>query len=92
MVQAWYQGGVSVWEFTDPENPREIAYFDRTPFDQNELETAGSWSAYYYNGHIYSSGIQEGLDVLDLRDERTDPAKEVQFDEFNPQTQPVYGG
>ncbi|MGP4019814.1 LVIVD repeat-containing protein [Saccharopolyspora sp. 5N708] len=90
MVQAWYQGGVSVWEFTDSSQPQEIAYFERTAFDPAKLQLAGSWSAYYYNGYIYSSGIQEGLDVLDIRDERTDPAKKVRYEEFNPQTQPVY--
>ncbi|QUH00707.1 hypothetical protein HUO13_07675 [Saccharopolyspora erythraea] len=90
MVQAWYQGGVSVWEFTDSARPKEIAFFDRTPFDPGKLQTAGSWSAYYYNGRVFSSGIQEGLDVLDIRDPRTDPAKRVRFEEFNPQTQPVY--
>nr|WP_187352175.1 hypothetical protein [Allosaccharopolyspora coralli] len=89
MVQAWYQGGVSVWDFTDSANPQEIAYFDRSPFS-SDLQIAGSWSAYYYNGHIYSSGIQEGLDVLKLNDPRTDPAEKVKFREFNPQTQPVY--
>lgn len=90
MVQAWYQGGISVFDFTDSTKPQEIAYFDRSAFNPNELQLAGSWSAYYYNGHIYSSGIQEGLDVLDLRDERTDSAKKVRYEEFNPQTQPVY--
>jgi hypothetical protein len=90
MVQAWYQGGVSVWDFTDSAAPQEIAYFDRTPFDPAKLQTAGSWSAYYYNGYIYSSGIKEGLDVLDIRDKRTDSAKKVRYEEFNPQTQPVY--
>ena len=92
MVQAWYQGGVSVWDFTDSARPHEIAHFDRPPFDPGELQTAGSWSAYYYNGHIYSSGIQEGLDVLKIRDPRTDPAEQVRFEEFNPQTQPVHAG
>ncbi|WP_433869513.1 LVIVD repeat-containing protein [Saccharopolyspora sp. CA-218241] len=91
MVQAWYQGGVSVWDFTDSDNPHEIGFFDRTTFDEGSLQLAGSWSAYYYNGYIYSSGIQEGLDVLDIRDHRTNPAKKVRFEEFNPQTQPVYG-
>ncbi|SFS32448.1 LVIVD repeat-containing protein [Saccharopolyspora flava] len=90
MVQAWYQGGISVFDFTDSTKPQEIAHFDRSPFDPNQLQLAGSWSAYYYNGHIYSSGIQEGLDVLDLRDPRTDSAKKVRYEEFNPQTQPVY--
>ncbi|MDI2032887.1 hypothetical protein QFW96_29995 [Saccharopolyspora sp. TS4A08] len=90
MVQAWYQGGISVFDFTDSTKPQEIAHFDRSAFNPNELQLAGSWSAYYYNGHIYSSGIQEGLDVLDLRDPRTDSAKKVRYEEFNPQTQPVY--
>ncbi|MEU5846012.1 LVIVD repeat-containing protein [Saccharopolyspora shandongensis] len=90
MVQAWYQGGVSVWDFTDSTKPEEIGFFDRSAFDPSKLQTAGSWSAYYYNGYIYSSGIQEGLDVLDIKDKRTDSAKKVRFEEFNPQTQPVY--
>ncbi|MBB5909749.1 hypothetical protein BKA25_004065 [Actinoalloteichus hymeniacidonis] len=90
MVQAWYQGGISVWDFTDSENPEEIGYFDREAFDSENLLTAGSWSAYYYNGYIYSSGIQEGLDVLEINDRRVNDAKRVQFDEFNPQTQPSY--
>ncbi|WP_220480470.1 LVIVD repeat-containing protein [Halosaccharopolyspora lacisalsi] len=90
MVQAWYQGGVSVWDFTDSANPTEIAHFDRTPFDESELKLAGSWSAYYYNGYIYSSGIQRGLDVIEIDDPRTDSAEKVKFKEFNPQTQPVY--
>ena len=79
-------------DFTDSANPQEIAHFDRPPFDPDELQLAGSWSAYYYNGHIYSSGIQEGLDVFALHDPRTDPAADVRFEEFNPQTQPVYAG
>ncbi|WP_190822551.1 LVIVD repeat-containing protein [Saccharopolyspora pogona] len=90
MVQAWYQGGVSVWDFTDSTQPQEIGFFDRTAFDPAKLQVAGSWSAYYYNGYIYSSGIQEGLDVLDIRDKRTDSAKKIRFEEFNPQTQPIY--
>lgn len=92
MVQAWYQGGVSVWDFTDSANPTEIAYFDRTPFDTEQMQIAGPWSAYYYNGYIYSSGIQEGLDVLKLHDPRTGNADKVRFKQFNPQTQPVYQG
>jgi len=66
MVQGWYQGGVSVFDFTDPAHPSEIAYFDRGPMDSTKLEMAGSWSAYWYNGHIYSSEIARGLDVLEL--------------------------
>jgi hypothetical protein len=91
MVQAWYQGGVSVWEFTDSDRPKEIAYFERGPLSDTENITGGSWSAYYYNGYIYSSDIQKGFDVLDVRDPRTAPAKSVKFDEFNAQTQPSYG-
>lgn len=63
MVQAWYQGGISVWEFTDPANPRELAYFERGPLAADRLILGGSWSAYWYNGLIYSSDIQKGLDV-----------------------------
>ena len=66
MVQGWYQGGVSVFDWTDPAHPTEIAYFDRGPMDSTKLEIAGSWSAYWYNGYIYSSEIARGLDVLEL--------------------------
>lgn len=64
MVQAWYQGGISVWEFTDPANPQEIAWFERGPLALDHLILGGSWSAYWYNGYIFSSDIQKGLDVL----------------------------
>jgi len=67
MVQGWYQGGVSVFDFTDPAHPTEIAYFDRGPMDSTKLEMAGSWSAYWYNGYIYSTEIARGLDVLELQ-------------------------
>ena len=67
MVQGWYQGGVSVFDFTDPAHPVEIAYFDRGPMDSTKLEIAGSWSAYWYNGYIYSTEIMRGLDVLELQ-------------------------
>src|SRR3989442_8344671 len=67
MVQGWYQGGVSVFDFTDPAHPTEIAYVDRGPMDSTKLEMAGSWSAYWYNGYIYSTEISRGLDVLELR-------------------------
>ncbi|MCS0636958.1 hypothetical protein NX801_15070 [Streptomyces sp. LP05-1] len=90
MVQAWYQGGVSVWEFTDSRHPREIAYFERGPLSTDTNATGGSWSAYYYNGHIYSNDIVKGLDVLRLHDRRTDPAERVRMDELNVQTQPDY--
>jgi hypothetical protein len=91
MVQSWYQGGVSVWDFTDSANPKEIGYWERGPLSNDELILGGTWSAYYYNGYIYSSDIQKGLDVLDIRDRRTAPAKSVRYDEFNPQSQPHYG-
>jgi hypothetical protein len=90
MVQAWYQGGVSVWDFTDSTNPHEIGFFERGPLSAERIITAGSWSAYYYNGFIYSNDIQKGLDVLKLSDPRTDGAERVHLDELNVQTQPSY--
>ena len=92
-VQAWYQGGVSVMDFTDAEHPVEIAYFDRGPIDPNTLILGGDWSAYWYNGHIYGSEIARGLDVFDLTptDKLTqneiDAAKTVQVGELNVQNQ-----
>ncbi|HEX5083770.1 MAG TPA: hypothetical protein VFY40_17110, partial [Blastocatellia bacterium] len=65
-VQAWYQGGVSVMDFTDTDHPVEIAYFDRGPIDPHMLILGGYWSAYWYNGHIYASEIARGLDVFEL--------------------------
>jgi hypothetical protein len=94
MVQAWYQGGVSVFDFTDPAHPKEIAFFDRGPMDSTKLMLGGDWSTYWYNGHIYASEIDRGLDVLDLKpsDQLTqneiDAAKLIHFDVFNPQNQP----
>ncbi|MEU8433105.1 hypothetical protein AB0F18_09325 [Streptomyces sp. NPDC029216] len=90
MVQAWYQGGVSVWDFTDSASPREIGYFERGPLTTDRLGLGGSWSAYYYNGHIYSNDIVKGLDVLRLDDRRTDSAKRVWMDRLNVQSQPEY--
>lgn len=89
MVQAWYQGGVSVLDFTDPDNPVEIAYFERGPLSPPGL--GGSWSAYWYNGYIYSSDIAKGLDVLKVRGQEFASANRVRMDHFNPQTQPRYG-
>ena len=65
-VQAWYQGGISVMDFTDSANPFEIAYFDRGPIDPKVLILGGDWSAYWYNGYIYGSEIARGLDVFQL--------------------------
>lgn len=90
MVQAWYQGGISVMDFTDSRNPKEIAWFDRGPWADDLSVLAGTWSAYYYNGYIYSNGIQRGLDVIDIRDRRTDKAKRVRLGELNAQSQPNY--
>ncbi|GAB1823525.1 LVIVD repeat-containing protein [Herbidospora sp. RD11066] len=86
MVQGWYQGGVSVWDFTDSANAKEIAYFERGPLRAG-LELGGSWSAYYYNGFIYSSDITKGLDILEINDPLTDPAKSVKMPELNVQSQ-----
>ncbi len=96
MVQGWYQGGISVFDFTDAAHPKEIAYFDRGPMDSTKLEGAGSWSAYWYNGHIISSEIARGLDVLELlpspmlSQNEIDAARTVRFDQLNVQDQPRY--
>lgn len=90
MVQAWYQGGISVWDFTDSANPKEIAYFDRGPLTTDTIRSAGSWSAYYYNGYIYSNEMARGFDVLKIDDRRTAPARWVHLRELNVQTQPDY--
>ncbi|MEO8041835.1 MAG: hypothetical protein ABI646_04405 [Acidobacteriota bacterium] len=92
-VQAWYQGGISVMDFTDPDHVFEIAYFDRGPIDPKMLILGGSWSAYWYNGHIYSSEIARGLDVLELSptanlsQNEIDAAKSVRVAELNVQNQ-----
>ncbi|CRK62023.1 putative secreted protein [Alloactinosynnema sp. L-07] len=88
MVQAWYQGGVQVWDFTDSARPVEIGFFERGPLPNNG--SGGSWSAYWYNGRIYSSDLVKGLDVVDITDPRTDPAKSVTFTELNVQTQGTF--
>ncbi len=90
MVQAWYQGGISVWDFTNSSRPKEIAYFDRGPLSEERLVLGGSWSAYWYNGHIYSSDIQQGFDVFKLTDRRIAGAQRVRMDELNVQSQPSY--
>lgn len=93
MVQAWYQGGVSVMDFTDPAKPVEIAYFDRGPISAERLYVGGSWSAYWFNGRIYSSEIARGLDVLrlvpsdQLSAAEIAAAEAVMAAEINPQTQ-----
>ena len=92
-VQAWYQGGVSVMDFTEPKHPQEIAYFDRGPIDPKMLVLGGDWSAYWYNGYIYGSEIARGLDVFELTPTKLltqneiDAAKTVQLAEENVQNQ-----
>jgi len=92
-VQAWYQGGVSVMDFTDPAQPFEIAYFDRGPIDSKVLVLGGEWSAYWYNGYIYGSEIARGLDVFELTPSKfltqneIDAAKAVRVSELNVQNQ-----
>ncbi|OII65685.1 hypothetical protein BJP40_16310 [Streptomyces sp. CC53] len=90
MVQAWYQGGVSVIDFTNPARAKEIGYFERGPLSTDTLGLGGSWSAYYYNGYIYSNDIRKGLDVLKIEDRRTDSAQRIRMHELNVQTQPDY--
>ena len=93
MVQGWYQGGVSVFDWTNPAHPVEIAFFDRGPMDSTKLEIAGSWSAYWYNGLIYSSEIARGLDILELQpsaqlsQNELDAAKLVRLESQNVQDQ-----
>lgn len=92
-VQAWYQGGISLMDFTAPMRPFEIAYFDRGPIDPKMLVLGGSWSAYWYNGHIYSSEIARGLDIFELTpteflsQNEIDAAKTVRMAGLNVQSQ-----
>jgi hypothetical protein len=92
-VQAWYQGGISVMDFTDAAHPYEIAYFDRGPIDSKQLILGGDWSAYWYNGYIYGSEIARGLDVFKLTasnfltQNEIDAANLVHMDVLNVQNQ-----
>ncbi|SEM79813.1 LVIVD repeat-containing protein [Nonomuraea pusilla] len=90
MVQAWYQGGISVVDFTDSAHPQEIAFFERGPDNTAPPLDGGFWSAYYYNGYIYGSDFNLGLDVLKLNDPRTNQANSVKMDLLNAQTQGSY--
>jgi hypothetical protein len=95
MVQAWYQGGVSVFDWTDPAKPFEVAYFDRGPVDSTQMRSGGSWSVYWYNGAIVSSEIARGMDVADLvptqyiSQNEIDAAKTVKWSHLNAQGQPL---
>jgi hypothetical protein len=92
-VQGWYQGGISIVDFTDAAHPFEIAYFDRGPINPKLLVLGGEWSAYWYNGYIYGSEIARGLDVLELTptqfltQNEIEAAKAVQVSELNVQNQ-----
>jgi hypothetical protein len=94
MVQAWYQGGISVFDWTDPKNPKEIAFFDRGPVDGEKLESGGYWSAYWYNGMIVGSEMARGLDIFELvpsgfiSENEIEAAKTVKLDYLNTQGQP----
>jgi len=93
MVQAWYQGGLSVFDFTDASKPVEIAFFDRGPLDAKNLILGGYWSTYWYNGNIYGSEIARGIDVFKLKpsefltQNEIDAAMLVRTEELNTQQQ-----
>jgi hypothetical protein len=93
MVQAWYQGGISVFDWTDAKRPKEIAFFDRGPVDSTEMGNGGSWSVYWYNGVMVSSEISRGLDIFELKpsafisQNEIDAAKSVRMDYLNTQGQ-----
>jgi hypothetical protein len=96
MVQAWYQGGISVFDWTDPNKIKEIAFFDRGPVDSTHMAMGGSWSVYWYNGAMVSSEIARGLDVTELTpseyisQNEIDAAKTVHMDYLNAQGQPKF--
>ena len=96
MVQAWYQGGISVFDWTDAAHPKEIAFFDRGPVDATHFAMGGSWSVYWYNGVIVSSEIARGLDIFELTpsafisQNEIDAAKTVHLDYLNTQGQPKF--
>lgn len=96
MIQGWYQGGISLIDWTDPADPTEIAYFDRGPLNPERMEMAGSWSVYWYNGLIVNSEIARGLDILELvpsevlTQNEIDAANSVRLDQLNSQGQPIF--
>ena len=96
MVQGWYQGGISIFDWTDPGSPVEIAYHDRGPLDATRMRMGGSWSVYWYNGVIVSSEIVRGLDIFELTpsallsQNEIDAAKSVSLDYLNAQSQPKF--
>lgn len=96
MVQAWYQGGISVFDWTDPGNPVEIAFHDRGPIDSTRFQMGGSWSVYWYNGAIISSEIARGLDIFELEpspyitENEIAAANTIELDYLNAQGQPQF--
>lgn len=96
MVQSWYQGGISVFDWTDASHPQEIAFFDRGPIDSTRMESGGTWSVYWYNGSLVSSEIARGLDIFQLTpsdllsQNEIDAANTVHLDYLNAQGQPKY--
>jgi uncharacterized protein (DUF305 family) len=94
-VQAWYQGGLSIMDFTDSATPKEIAYFDRGPIDMKQMVLGGYWSVYWYKGHIYGTEITRGIDVFTLKpsehltEAEIAAAEAAKYEDsrFNPQTQ-----
>jgi hypothetical protein len=96
MVQGWYQGGISVFDWTDPDHPVEIAFHDRGPVDSTQMQMAGSWSVYWYNGAIVSSEIVRGLDIFELTpspflsQNEIDAARTVKLEYLNAQDQPRF--
>lgn len=96
MVQSWYQGGISIFDWTDPNNAVEIAYHDRGPVASDRMQMGGSWSVYWYNGVIVNSEIARGLDIFKLKPSpyltknEIEAANTVEFDYLNAQGQPKY--
>ena len=96
MIQGWYQGGISLIDWTDAASPVEIAFHDRGPFDARRMVMAGSWSVYWYNGVIVSSEIARGLDIFELTpsdvlsQNEIAAAKTVRFEQLNSQGQPQF--
>ena len=94
MVQAWYQGGISVFDWTDPSKAFEVAFHDRGPLNGERLISGGSWSVYWYNGYLVSSEIARGLDIFELvasphlSQNEIDAANTVKYDHLNAQGQP----
>lgn len=88
MVQSWYQGGTSVYDFSDSSNPREVAWFDRG----EGVSGGGTWSSYYYNGYVYSNDLSIGFDTFRLDDSIDGPAKKVRLTSLNPQMQQSFPG